>query len=223
MLFRRSHSDVAFQSMVLYAHMADNEIVQKVRAGKKECFEVLMRRHTQALYRVGRMFDFEPRDIEDLIGDTHLDAYRNLAKYTPSTTFRTWLTRIMIDKCSRKVEQQTSGVGYSDSFEPYSNSPGTTNMPGGSTMIEAEGEVDADLETLPVPLRRLFVLREVEGFSEKETASLLNLSEDCVKKGTNHAKLSVKKSLRKNYFGDSVYPFGATSCERVVSTVMSRI
>ncbi len=222
MLFRRSQSDAAYQSMALYGHMADNEIVQKVRVGKKECFEVLMRRHTQALYRVGRAFDFDPRDIEDLIGDTHVDAYRNLTKYAPSTTFRTWLTRIMIDKCSRKVEQ-TSGVGHPAGFEPSGAFPGGGNVPGGCARAEAEGVVDTDLETLPVPLRRLFVLREVEGFSEKETASLLNVSEDCVKQGTSRAKLSVKKSLRKNFFGDTVYPFGASSCERVVGSVMARI
>lgn len=222
MLFRRSHPDAAYQSMALYGHMADNEIVQRVRGGKKECFEVLMRRHTQALYRVGRMFDFDPRDIEDLIGDTHVEAFRALGKYTPATTFRTWLTRIMIDKCSRKVEQSSVG-GHPAGLGPFGNYPGANTAPGGCAQMEAEGEVDADLETLPVPLRRLFVLREVEGFSEKETASLLNLSEDCVKKGTSHAKLSVKKSLRKNFFGDTVYPFAANSCERVVGSVMARI
>lgn len=222
MIFRRSQSDAAYQSMALYGHMADNEIVQKVRGGKKECFEVLMRRHTQALYRVGRMFDFDPRDIEDLIDDTHVDAYHNLAKYAPSTTFRTWLTRIMIEKCSRKVEAVVAS-GHPAGFEPWTYHPGANTAPGGCAALESEGAVDADLETLPVPLRRLFVLREVEGFSEKETASLLNVSEDCVKQGTSRAKLSIKKSLRKNFFGDSIYPLGASSCDRVVGSVMARI
>jgi RNA polymerase sigma-70 factor (ECF subfamily) len=83
--------------------------------------------------------------------------------------------------------------------------------------------MDADVEGLPLPLRSFFVLREVEGFSEKETASLLNVSEDCVKEGTSRAKLSVKKSLRRNLLGDTVYPFGTSACERVVSSVMSRL
>lgn len=222
MLFRRSYTDAAYQSMVLYAHMADNEIVQKVRAGEKDCFEVLMRRYTQALYRVGRMFDFDPRDIEDLLADTHLDAYRSLAKYQPSVSYRTWLTRIMIDKCSRKIEQSSFGT-HPAGGENYNAFPGAATAPRGERDAVIEGEVDADLEALPVQLRRLFVLREVEGFSEKETAQLLNLSEDCVKKGTSRAKLSVRKSLRKTFFGESVYPFGAPSCERVVTGVMQRI
>lgn len=222
MLFRRAHADTAFQNMALFGHMADNEIVQKVRAGKKECFEVLMRRHTQALYRVGRMFDFEPRDIEDLIGDAHVEAYRSLNKYGGSSTFRHWLTRIMIDKCSRKVEA-SNATGHPASSEPFSNFSGAMKVPGGCAQEAAVESVDADVEGLPVPLRSLFVLREVEGFSEKETASLLNVSEDCVKQGTSRAKLSVKKSLRINFFGDAVYPFGANQCERVVSSVMARI
>ena len=220
MLFRRAHSDAAYQNMALYGHMADNEIVQKVRRGKKECFEVLMRRHTQALYRVGRMFDFEPRDIEDLIGDAYVEAYRSLPKFSGSTTFRHWLTRIMIDKCSRMVEH-TSSTSHPAGNEPYTHFPGATKVPGGC-VAELE-TADTEIEGLPVPLRSLFVLREVEGFSEKETAALLNVSEDCVKRGTSRAKLSVKKNLRRNFFGDSVYPFGASSCERVVGSVMARI
>ena len=222
MLFRRSHSDAIFQSMALYGHMADNEIVQKVRCGKKECFEVLMRRHTQALYRVGKMFDFDPRDIEDLIGDAYLEAHRSLSKFNGSSTFRHWLTRIMIEKCSRKVEE-SFGTGHPAGSEPFSNFPGANSSPGNWVSESEMTTADADVEGLPVPLRSMFVLREVEGFSEKETASLLNVSEECVKQGTNRAKLSVKKSLRRNLLGDTVYPFGASVGERVVSSVMSRI
>jgi RNA polymerase sigma factor (sigma-70 family) len=222
MLFRRSHADAAYQSMVLYAHMADSEIVQKVRSGKKECFEVLMRRHTQALYRVGRMFDFDPRDIEDLIADTHMQAFRSLSKFSSNSTYRTWLTRIMIEKCSRKLEQ-TFSIGHPASSELFGNSRCAAKAPG-VDMVETEtAALASDLDGLPMPLRSLFVLREVEGFSEKETASLLNVSEDCVKQGTNRAKLSVKKSLRRNFLGDAVYPFGTNGCERVVSSVMARI
>lgn len=219
MLFRRSHTDAAYQNMVLYAHMADNEIVQKVRSGKKECFEVLMRRHTPALYRIGRMFDFDSRDIEDLIGDVHVEAYRNLDKSTPATTYRTWLTRIMIDKCSRKVEA-VSNVRNPAGIEYFNAAPGA---PGGCALQERPDDAVADIETLPAPLRRLFVLREVEGFSEKETASLLNISEHCVKQGTSQAKLSMKKSLRRNFYGDATHPSDAGTCERVLNSVMNRM
>jgi len=222
MLFRRSHADAAYQSMVLYAHMADNEIVQKVRSGKKECFEVLMRRHTQALYRVGCMFDFDPCDIEDLIGDSFVEAFRTLGKFNGGKTFRHWLTRIMIDKCSRKVEDVAAAV-HPAASEPFSRQLAIVKAPGGCAAKAEVVTTDADIEELPAPLRSLFVLREVEGFSEKETASLLNVSEDCVKQGTSRAKLSVKKSLRRNFFGDTVYPFGTSACERVVSSVMTRI
>lgn len=202
--------------------MADTEIVQKVRGGGKDCYEVLIRRHTQALYRVGRMFDFDLRDIEDLIDDTHVEALRALGKYNPLTPFRTWLTRIMIDKCSLKVEQSYS-AGHPDSIEPFSKNARAGNMPDGCVTIESKRAVDADLKMRSIPSPRFFVLPEVGGFSEKDTASLLNLSEDCVKKDTSHAKLSVKKNLRKNFFGETVYPFGAGSCERVVRSVMARI
>lgn len=222
MLFRRSHADAAYQSMALYGHMADTEIVRKVRAGKKDCFEVLMRRHTQALYRVGRMFGFDPRDIEDLIGDAYVEAYRSLGSFSGRTTFRHWLTRLMIEKCSGKVGQAAVSAHPAGS-EPFSNFPGAAKGPGESGLETAVMTADSDVEALPVPLRSLFVLREVEGFSEKETASLLNVSEDCVKHGTSRAKLSVKKSLRRNLFSDAVYPFGTSQCERVVGSVMARI
>jgi len=217
MLARRKRSDSMYQSMVLYAHMADAEIVEKVRSGAKDCYEVLMRRYTQALYRIGRMFDFSSRDIEDLVSDTHGEAFRTLHAYDRSQSYRTWLTRLMIDRCSRRVESLPApGVGAEPAGGGWAHGTSAPEW-------EAASEREAELETLPVPLRRLFVLREVEGFSEKETAGLLNLSEDCVKQGTQRAKLSVRKSLRRNFFGDTLYPIATSSADRVVQRVMAAL
>ena len=79
-------------ALVLYAHFTDKELSDKVKAGKKNCFEVLIRRHSQALYRVARMYSFSHTEAEALMTCTFLYTYKNLKEYQNPVSFRVWLS-----------------------------------------------------------------------------------------------------------------------------------
>lgn len=213
--------------MILHAHRTDNELLRKVRNGNKDCFEVLIRRHTQAMYRIGRMFGFDPRDVEDLITDTHNSAWLRIHEHDGKMPYRIWLTGIMMEKCqirSRLAEQETLYI--ESRKEPTA---GNQRMPlCAHTRLDVVAAPESStpvtsVEQLPAALKTVYMLREVEGFSEAETAGLLRISEDAVRLKMTSAKSSLSKSLRKRFFHPDIYPFHASTCDRVVARVLAGI
>ena len=75
-------------AMLLYAHLTDKELVDRVKSGREECYEVLVRRHVAGLYRVCRMYGFSQNEAERLLACAFVEAYSRLNSYTHKTGWR---------------------------------------------------------------------------------------------------------------------------------------
>jgi RNA polymerase sigma factor (sigma-70 family) len=215
-------------AMLLYAHLTDKELVDKVKKGNTECFEVLIRRHNQALYRVGRMFGIGHNNVEDLIQNTHHTSYDQLSKFDIKISYRTWVTRIMINKCLNKPgvlsrqyknvnEEQWEPAGFGS---PSANHYDTERM---GLKKDLSDKLERCIEQLPISLRSVFVLHEMEGYPTKETSDLLSIPEDEVKLRAERAKNMMKRKLRNWYYNSDIYSFHHSSNDRLVLNVMSQL
>ncbi len=74
--------------------LSDSDIVNKIVAGEKELYEILLRRNNQALYRVIRSYMKEQEEIEDIMQNTYLKAFEKLYQFKHNSKFSTWLIRI---------------------------------------------------------------------------------------------------------------------------------
>jgi RNA polymerase sigma-70 factor (ECF subfamily) len=66
---------------------------------------------------------------------------------------------------------------------------------------EARSYLDGAIETLPSSLKIVFLLRDIEGLSTRETAEILNISEPAVKTRLSRARLRLREEL-STYFGE---------------------
>jgi RNA polymerase sigma-70 factor (ECF subfamily) len=141
--------------------LTEQEIIQKVTAGETALFELLIRRHNAGLYKLARCYGFNHQDAEDLMQEAYLAAYMNLDKFESRSSFKTWISRILVNKCLYKL---TYGPAKREVLEVI-----TENM---QPMIDiTERQVanrefsrilEHNLEQMPVIYRSVFVLREVE-------------------------------------------------------------
>ena len=86
----------------------DEDIINLILSGQTNYFETLIRRYNPALYKVGRAYGFLHHDTEDLMQDTFINAYNNLSGFEKRSSFRTWLTKIMINNCYNKKKKSES-------------------------------------------------------------------------------------------------------------------
>lgn len=80
----------------------DIEIINRIAEGETRLYEILIKRYNSALYKIGRSYRYNHEDTEDLMQETYINAFYNLQKFENRSSFKTWLTRIMLNNCFHK-------------------------------------------------------------------------------------------------------------------------
>lgn len=210
---------------ILYAHMTDNELIIKVRKGMISCFEMLVNRNSQALYRVGRMYGLPHNTVEDLIFDTHITAFENLDQFTGRVSYRLWLIRLMMNKCLQAVgyRKDLNNCLAFERDEPAGMGIMAVEDERDALLMSTGNKLESSLELMPLSIRGIFLFHEIEGCSLTDTAGLLSLSEEAAAQGYSRAKSYLKKSLRNWQHYTDIYPFRANNINRLINKVMSQV
>lgn len=206
--------------------LSESTIIERVLNGDKSIYELIVRRFNPILYKVGRSYNYSHEDTQDLMQDTFVDAYRNLAQFQGRAAFKTWLIRIMLNNCYRKTK--SSRFKMESNRDIHENAqPMFLNDKSGPNDVFRRGELKNILEmalsTLPTQYRLVFSLREMSGLSTKDTATALDISEINVKVRLSRAKAMLRKELEKNYTMDELFDFNLIYCDAIVADVMTRI
>ncbi len=208
---------------------SDGSVIEKVLNGHISLFEVLIRRYNTVLYRIAKSYGYTHQDCEDLMQDTHIAAFTQLKKFEGRSSYKTWISRIMINKCLYKLkygyfknEIPTENIrepnNYYMQISPQVNQPESILM-----NRELANTLEKSIQTLPLLLRTVFVLREVEGFSVQETADLLSITAINVKVRLNRAKALLRKEIEQLYSHQDLYAFNLIYCDGIVERVMEQI
>lgn len=195
---------------------SDQELIARILAGEKRLFEALLRKYNQRLYRIGMSLLGSEAETEDAMQTAYINAYEHLAQFGHRASFGTWLTRIMLNQCYaqlRKNMRPTEALKQTDNF---------INMETPENEL-ANKELGRALEhaiaQLPEKYRLVFVMREIEDMSVRETSVALSIEEGNVKVRLNRARTLLRAHL-SHYMKDQVYSFHLTRCDRIASHVL---
>lgn len=213
--------------MKAFEQYTDLEVVQKIVTGDVELFEIIIRRNNPSLYKVGRSYNYNHEDTQDLMQDTYIDAFTNLSKFENRSTFKTWIIKIMLNNCYKKQQKWSSKniitAKINEKSTPmFSNNQHTdTNK----TVVNRELNfvIENALQQIPIDYRMVFSLREVNGLNVLETADALNISEANVKVRLNRAKSMLRKEVEKSYSTDDIFEFNLIYCDRMVENVINKL
>jgi RNA polymerase sigma-70 factor (ECF subfamily) len=209
--------------------ISDEEVVRRVVAGERELFELLLRRYNQRIYRAVRALLRNPDEVEDVMQQAYVNAYRFLHQFEGRSSFATWMTRIAMREAVAKnkktvsllrLVQETEGEHAMNDIREPSPDPETR-----AVAADLMQHVEAEVAALPEAYRSVLLLREVEGLSTEETAECLEVSEDVVKTRLHRARMMLRDALyRRAGTGlQSIFSFGSSRCDRVVAKVMEEI
>ena len=206
----------------------DESLIQRVCAGDTACFEVLMRRHNERIYRTVRAVLGDDADVEDVMQQAYVSAYQHLDRFEGRARFSTWLTRIAINEAYARLRKRhrTEPASWEDDHgladEPESAGPTPEQV---AERREIQALLERAVDSLSMPNRTVFVLRSVEGLSTAETADCLKISEEAVKTRLHRANEALRLWLAAQV-GETVHDafrFYRPRCDAVVRSVMARI
>lgn len=204
----------------------ETEIIKRILAGEKPLYELIVRRFNPFLYKIGRSYHYSHEDTLDLMQDTFIDAYRNLAAFEGRSGFKTWIIRIMLNNCYRGKEK--SGFKNEIVQDVKENSKPMFTLPGNDTdriiqNRELGNILERALAGIPLDYRMVFSLREINGLNVSETAGLLNISESNVKVRLNRAKSMLRNEIEKTYSAVDLFEFNLIYCDEMVERVRRKI
>ncbi|RZJ33481.1 MAG: sigma-70 family RNA polymerase sigma factor [Flavobacterium sp.] len=205
---------------------SDIEIIRRINEGQVPLFEILIRRNNSYLYRVGRSYNYNHEDTQDLMQETFIDAFINLEKFEGRSSFKTWIIRIMLNNCFRRKQKlsfKTEAPNeITDNSSPmFHNRQSDTGQ--SVANLELGQVIEKALQNVPEDYRVIFSLREISGLNVNETAEVLAISEANVKVRLNRAKSMLRKEIEKSYSPEDIFEFNLIYCDAMVNRVMKAI
>ncbi len=180
----------------------DLSLIDRFKGGDQSAFEQLVLKYQDKIYNLCRYMLGNTHDAEDAAQDTFIKAYRNLNNFRPEASFYTWLYRIAVNTCLdyKKRPFFESLFRKSDEDEDYILEP-VSDEPSPEKLYESKQIGLALLKSigqLPLKLRTVIILKEIEGLSYEEIAEVLDISVGTVKSRISRAREELKV-LMKNY------------------------
>jgi RNA polymerase sigma-70 factor (ECF subfamily) len=179
-------------------------------AGDRAEFARLVDTYSSPIYRLGLRMLGNLQDAEDVLQNTFLNALMHLSSFEGRSTVSTWLYRIAANEALMLIRRKKPEVSLESSENPSPQEAVANLKPGQFTdwstlpeeeLLSSESKriLDSTIQTLPESLRIVFILRDIEGLSIKETADVLDLTETNVKTRLLRARLFLRESLSAYY------------------------
>lgn len=172
---------------------------------RQERLEAEALTYLDALYRTALRLSRNPQDAEDLVQETYLNAFRSLDRFEEGTNLRAWLFRILnnafISQYRRNKRRPSSSLEDVTEYYLYDHlaQGGIAPKPENPEreVLERIGDevVLRALEELPVEFRQVELLADVEGFSYREIADILNIPIGTVMSRLYRARRRLQKLL----------------------------
>ncbi len=183
--------------------------IDMLRSGDRAEFARLVDAYSAPIYRLGlRMLGTE-QDAEDVLQNTFLSALTHLSSFEGRSSVLTWLYRIAVNEALMILRRGRPEVSIDDTDAKDENDiihptqfVDWVALPE-DELLSDEGRhaLDNAIQKLPENLRTVFLLRDIQELSIKDTAETLGITESNVKVRLLRARLSLREQL-SYYYGE---------------------
>ena len=182
----------------------DQQLVERVQRGDKKAFELLVSKYQRKLARLLSRFIRDPAEVEDVAQEAFIKAYRALPSFRGESAFYTWLYRIGINTAKNylvAVGRRAPTTTEFDSEDAENFEDGDqlrdVNTPENELISKQIAQtVNDTVEALPEELRTAIVLREIDGLSYEEIATVMNCPIGTVRSRIFRARETIAERLR---------------------------
>jgi len=178
----------------------DVKSIQAVLNGERNAFTSIVSRYTKVLFSLSYHMTGNREEAEEAVQEIFILIFRKLHKYNQEKRFYTWMFTVAVNYLKTLVRKSNRfspnpDLQFDDSLQ-YELNTLQESSPENDLIRRESGKVlQSALNRLPLKYRSVFILREVEGISIKETAAILRIPENTVKTLSRRGKDELKKII----------------------------
>jgi RNA polymerase sigma-70 factor (ECF subfamily) len=176
----------------------ERRMVERARAGEREAFDELVRRHYGRVYGLAFRLAGNPEDAEDLAQECFVRAHESLRWYRGEASFSTWLFRVVVHLArdrfrakSRRPDRAPEGIAPAEDLAGKELEPAEALR--GKELVSA---LDRALARLPERLRTALVLRALEGLEYEEIGAVCGVTPATARTQVMRARRELARRLR---------------------------
>jgi RNA polymerase sigma-70 factor, ECF subfamily len=191
------------ESRVTVAKDTDQELVRRVQNGDRRAFDLLFSRYQHKIAGLVSRYVRTNEEIEDIVQESFIKAYRALPRFRGESAFYTWLYRIAINTSknylvakSRRppdVDIDAEESEFADGSESLHESENPENA---LTRDELATVIDQAIRDLPDDLRSAVTLREFDGLSYEQIAEIMDCPVGTVRSRIFRAREAIDERIR---------------------------
>ncbi|MDQ7824654.1 MAG: sigma-70 family RNA polymerase sigma factor [Candidatus Eremiobacteraeota bacterium] len=194
---------------VIPSTSSDEELVSQAKAQNYRAFEELMKRYEKGIYNLALRITKSPQEAEEILQDTFLSVFKNIDGFREESSFKTWIYKVATNFALMKLrkKKQISRVFIDEPLQldgeeiPRDIADWSKNPEDLYEKQELRRILKDAVDSLPDTYQTVFWLRDIDGLSNQEVATILGLSLPAVKSRILRARLLMREYLSE-YFKD---------------------
>lgn len=181
----------------------DQFLVDRVRAGDKHAFDLLVLKYQQRIVKLITRYVKDHAEALDVAQEAFLKAYRAIPKFRGDSAFYTWMYRIAINTAKnhlvaarRRPLDHSTDISEPEQFDWHARMQDHDSPERKAMGEELRETVEAAIQDLPDDLRTAIILREIDGLSYDEIAQVMECPVGTVRSRIFRAREALDKRIR---------------------------
>ena len=178
--------------------LSDDDLIRGCRGNNRKSQEMLYRRYANAMYKLCLIYESDRDNAKDILQEAFIKIFRNIDSYDRTGSLKGWMKKIITNTAIdhyRENCREAQFIPIENIVPPFSNEESVASILNTKDII-------SQVNRLPHGARMIFQLYAIEGYSHKEIADLLNISE-----GTSKSQINRAKQLLQQWIGGNSMKF----------------
>lgn len=172
--------------------LSDDDLIRGCRENNRKIQEMLYRRYAKLMFNLCLLYESDHDRSKDILQEAFIKIFSNIGNFDKKGSLKGWMRKIVTNTAIdhyRKNYSEAKFIPFENTIHPFSNEESVNS-------ILNKKDIISQVKRLPDGARMVFQLFAIEGYSHKEIAKLLNISED-----TSKSQISRAKQLLQHWIG----------------------
>ena len=181
----------------------DLQLIQRIQNGEQQAFTLLVRKYQNRVANILTRYVRNSGDLADVTQEVFIKVYKSLGTFRGDSAFYTWLYRIAVNTAKNYLTSQSRrppavdiDAMEADSYDDSEALKEADDPEGILRSQQIQAVILSSIEQLPAELKSAITLRELEGMSYEDIASIEDCPIGTVRSRIFRAREAIDKQLK---------------------------